>query len=106
MKNFFVKITLVPKVPYFFFPEKFRPHSLTRFQRVGKKKQRWKKKNTIFTHSLEKPQKGANFNLFRVKKKYGTFGPVYLPLRRGAKREFILGKDYFGLTFAQNRVRE
>ena len=52
----------------FFLPQKkFIRQSLTRFQRAEKIKQH-RKKNSIFTHSLEKPQKGANFKLFRGKK--------------------------------------
>ena len=72
---FFVVFFFRPKVVFFFFPGKVYP-SLTHSISEGGKKNSVGKKNTIFTHSLEKPQKGANFNLFRVKKKYGTFGLV------------------------------
>ena len=53
----------------FFFPRKSLPvtHSLD-FRGRKKKKTASEKKNSIFTHSLEKPQKVANFNLFREEK--------------------------------------
>ena len=66
---------------FFFFPGKVYPSLTHSISEGGKKKTASeKKKNTIFTHSLEKHQKGANFNLFRVKKKYGTFG-LTVPIR-------------------------
>ena len=57
----------------FFFPRKcLRPtHSLV-LRGAEKIKNRGGKKNSIFTHSLEKPQKVSNFKLFRGKK-YGNF---------------------------------
>ena len=60
---------------FFFFPGKvYLP--LTHSISEGGKKNSVGKKNRIFTHSLEKPQKGANFKLFQGKKKYGTFDQV------------------------------
>ena len=57
-----------PNVFFFFLlQEKFTRQSLTRFERPEKKNSPGKK-NSIFTHSLEKPQKCANFKLFRGKK--------------------------------------
>ena len=57
-----------PNVVFFFLlQEKFTRHSLTRFERPEKKNSPGKK-NSIFTHSLEKPQKRENFKLFPVKK--------------------------------------
>ena len=52
----------------FFFPKKSFPATHSLVFRGRKKKQRRKKNNSLFTHSIEKSQKGANFKLFREKK--------------------------------------
>ena len=59
-----------PKLCFFSFPRKrlHVTHSLE-FQGRKKKTAPEKKKNSIFTHSLDFPQKSANFNLFRGNKK-------------------------------------
>ena len=57
----------------FFFPGKIHPSLTPSIFRGRKKKTAPEKKNSIFTHSLVFPPKGANFKLFRGKKKYGTF---------------------------------
>ena len=61
----------------FFFPGKVYP-PLTHSISEGGKKKGVEKKNSIFTHSPEKPRKGANFKLLRGKK-YGTFGCIKSP---------------------------
>ena len=60
----------IPKLCFFSFPRKrlHVTHSLE-FQGRKKKTAPEKKKNSIFTHSLDFPQKSANFNLFRGNKK-------------------------------------
>ena len=59
----------------FFFPRKSlkSTHSL-HFRRPKKKNSKWKKKNTIFTHSVDFCPKCAKIKLFQEKKKYDTFG--------------------------------
>ena len=53
----------------FFSQEKFTFHSLTHSQGAGKKIQQWKKKYTIFTHSLDFCPKMEKVKLFPKKKK-------------------------------------
>ena len=66
---------------FFFSQEKFTTHSLTPLQEAEKKKTAGEKKNTIFTHSVDFCPKCAKIKLFRVKKKYDTFGNTLLFLK-------------------------
>ena len=75
-KVFFPQILVKCYVYFFFSQEKFKIHSLTQIQNGEKKKNSpVKKKNRIFTHSVDFFQNVVKIKLFREKKKYGTFAP-------------------------------
>ena len=93
----FFSLFFFPAKSCFFFPGKVYP-SLTHSISEGGKKKASEKKNTIFTHSLEKPPKGANFNLFRVKKKYDTFGTSIRSKGKSGKRGQIFDARFSGLA--------
>ena len=67
---------------YFFSQEKFKIHSLTQIQKAVKKYST-RKKNTIFTHTVDFWPKMVKLNFSGKIKKYGTFAEPTFSASKG-----------------------
>ena len=90
---------------FFFAPGKVYPSLTHSISEAGEKKTVPEKKNSIFTHSLEKPQKCANLKLFRGKK--NTVPLTDVPFCKAEKsmvfRNILKTTKYFFLIICGSR---